>query len=260
MLKKHPLKTSAALAVLMAGSCLAQTGPTASFDVASVRASPGPLVGNSSGRAQPEISGGSLILHNEPLLFLIEWAYDLSQVQLEAPSWMTGIEPRFDITAKTNGNPSETQMRVMLRKLLADRLGVKTHTESRNMQVFALTLAKGGPKFQESTGDGQFSLQRSNNFVLTAHNARMADLAQGISGEAGRVVIDETGLPGRYEIHMDLAPYIQRAAEGGNGGQLDVQSIMFTGLQEILGLKLDPRKAHVDIMVFDQAEKIPTEN
>jgi uncharacterized protein (TIGR03435 family) len=241
-------------------ACLAQTAAEPAFDVASVRASPGPLVGNASGRAQPEISGGSLILHNEPLLFLIEWAYDLSPVQLEAPSWMTGVEPRFDITAKANGPATETQMRVMLRKLLADRLGVKTHTDSRSMQVYALTLAKGGPKFQESTGSGQFSLQRSNSFVLTAHNARMADLAQGISGEAGRVVVDETGLQGRYEIHMDLAPYIQRAADGGNGGQLDVQSIMFTGLQEILGLKLEPKKANVDILVIDHAEKVPTEN
>ncbi len=61
-------------------------------------------------------------------------------------------DPRFEITAKASGSPNETQMRVMLRKLLADRLGLKTHTDSRNMQVFALTLAKGGPKFQESTG------------------------------------------------------------------------------------------------------------
>ncbi len=88
----------------------------------------------------------------------------------------------------------------------------------------------------------------------------MADLAQGLGGEAGRVVVDETGLKGRYEIHLDLAPYIQRAADGGNGGQLDVQSIMFTGLQEILGLKLEPRIENVNILVIDHAEKTPTEN
>lgn len=247
------------LALAASAACFAQTAQVPSFEVASVRANTG-QVGDRPGRAMPEISGNSLVLRDEPLLFLIEWAYDLSPVQMECPSWITPFDPRFDITAKANSPANETQMRVMLQKLLADRLGLKTHTESRNMQVFALTLAKGGPKFQEATGGGQFALQRTNNFVLTAHNARMADLAQGLSGEAGRVVVDETGLKGRYEIHMDLGPYIQRAAEGGNGGQLDVQSIMFTGLQDLLGLKLEPKKTNVDILVIDHAEKIPTEN
>lgn len=247
------------LLLVGAAACFAQTAAEPAFDVASVRANTDPG-GDRPGRPIPEISGGTLIFHNEPLLFLIEWAYDLPQVQVEAPSWMTMVDPRFEITAKATGSPSETQMRLMLRKLLADRLGLKTHTDSRSMQVYALTLAKGGPKFQEATGNGQFSLARSNNFVLTAHNARMADLAQGLSGEAGRVVVDETGLKGRYEIHMDLGPYIQRAADGGNAGQLDVQSIMFTGLQDLLGLKLEPRKENVDVLVIDHAEKVPTEN
>jgi uncharacterized protein (TIGR03435 family) len=259
MPKKYRLKTSAALAVLMAARCFAQTVAEPAFDVASVRANTDPG-GDRPGRPIPEISGGTLIFHNEPLFLLIEWAYDLPPLQIEAPSWITMVDPRFEITAKTGGDPGETQMRIMLRRLLADRLGLKTHTESRNMQVYALTLAKGGPKFQASTDEGPFILQRTNNFVLNAHRARMADLAQGFSGEVGRPVVDETGLPGRYEIHIDFAPYIQRTADGGNGGQLDVQSIMFTGLQEILGLKLEPRKENVNILVIDHAEKIPTEN
>jgi uncharacterized protein (TIGR03435 family) len=242
------------LAVLAIITAFAQP-PEPSFEVASVRpntSSPG----DRPGRAIPEMSATSLIMRNTPLLFLIEWAYDLPNVQIESPGWM--MDAYFDISAKSSASANEIQMRLMLRKLLADRLALKTHIESRNMPVYALTLAKGGPKFQESTADGQFSLERSNSFVLTAHHARMRDLAQGISSEGGRVVVDETGLSGRYEIRMDLSPYIQKAAEGG--GQLDVNSIMFTGLQEILGLKLEPKKADIDILVIDHAEKVPTEN
>ena len=247
------------VAVAMAGFslCSAQQVSEPGFEVASVRVNHDPLMGR-PGRANPEISGSTLVLRNEPLLFLIEWAYDLPTAQIEGPPWM--MEALFDITAKAAGPATETQMRLMLRKLLVERLGLKTHTDSRNMSVFALTVAKGGPKFQEATGEGLFSLERSNSSMLIAHHARMRDLAQGISGEAGKVVVDETGLPGRYEIRLNLAAYIQRAADGGGGGQLDVASIMFTGLQEILGLKLEPRKENVDVLVIDHAEKVPTEN
>lgn len=252
---RHVILRITALGALAAATALAQPAPEPSFEVASVRVNTS-SPGDRPGRAIPEMSPTSLILRNTPLLFLIEWAWDLPNIQIESPSWM--MDTYFDISAKSSAAANETQMRLMLRRLLADRLALKTHIESRNMPVYALTLAKGGPKFQESTAEGQFSLERSNNFVLSAHHARMRDLAQGISSEGGRVVVDETGLPGHYEIRMDLSPYIQRAAEGG--GQLDVNAIMFTGLQEILGLKLEPKKADVDILVIDHAEKVPTEN
>ena len=245
------------LAISGVSLCSAQQVPELAFEVASVRANTGPI-GDQPGRPTPELSGGTLVIRNEPLLYLIEWAYDLPRTQIDGPAWL--MEALFDIAAKTGSPANETQMRLMLRRLLAERVGLKTHTESRNMSVFALTVAKGGPKFQEATTDGQFSMDRTNSFVLSAHHARMLDLAQGISSEAGKVVVDETGLPGRYEIRLDLAPYVQRAADGSPGQQLDTASIMFTGLQEILGLKLEPRKANVDVLVIDHAEKTPTEN
>ena len=103
-------------------------------------------------------------------------------------------------------------------------------------------------------------LERTNPVILNAHHARMTDLAQGISAEIGRPVIDETGLQGRYEIHMDVSPYLMQPAAGDNGGELDVIGILFTGLQDLLGLKLEARKQSVDVVVIDHAEKTPTEN
>jgi uncharacterized protein (TIGR03435 family) len=60
---------------------------------------------------------------------------------------------------------------------------------------------------------------------------------------------------------MDLSPYATRAANGGtNPGQFDMTSILFTGLQDLLGLKLEARKESVDVLVIDHVEKMPSEN
>jgi len=94
--------------------------------------------------------------------------------------------------------------------------------------------------------------------VLNAHHARMLDLAQGISGEIGRPVVDATGLTGRYEIHMDLSPYwcgsrAKRRRTVGHDGHF------VYGFQDLLGLKLESRKESVEVLVIDHAEKAPTE-
>ena len=221
-----------------------------SFDVASIR--PNPEVVPSEIHTSP----GSLVIRNQPFIFLVQWAYDVPRVQIDGPVWFR--DACFDISAKSAGPADETQLRLMLQKLLADRFGLKLHKEARVMPIYAMTLAKGGPKFQEAASEGTFVLERANPVILNAHHARMVDLAQGISGEIGRPVVDETGLKGHYEIHMDVTPYVSRAS--GSEGQLDVTGILFTGLQELLGLKLESRKESVDVLAIDHAEKMPTEN
>lgn len=225
--------------------------PAPAFDVASIHANP------RIERQEIQVSPGALLLRNQPLFFLVEWAWDVTPAQIDAPAWF--MESCFDIVAKTAAPADETQMRLMLQRLLSDRFGLKLHTEARVMQVYAMTLAKGGPKFQESPTEGTFVIERTNPIVLNAHHARMSDLAQGISGEIGRPVVDATGLKGRYEIHMDVSPYVA-AANAADAGKLDVMGILFTGLQDLLGLKLESRKQSVDVLVIDHAEKSPSEN
>lgn len=243
-------------AIVAAGCTLAASQaqtPAPSFEAASIHAS--------LGTARPEIQvlPGSLVLRNQPLLFLVQWAYDVPVPQVDYPAWLAG--DRFDVVAKAAVPAGETQLRLMLQTLLADRFGLKLHKEPRVMQVYAMTLAKGGPKFQVSPSEGTFALDQTGGFLLLAHHARMADLAQGIAAEIGRPVTDETGLKGRFEIRMDLAPYATRAADGATTpGQFDMTSILFNGLQDLLGLKLESRKQSVDMLVIDHAEKSPTEN
>ena len=245
------------LICLFAGAlCFAQAPPTA-FEVASIRP-PGVRPAVCERRADcVDILPGTLTIRGESLRFLIRWAYDLPPVQVEAPDWLA--ETRFDIVAKTAVPVSETRVRQMLQTLLADRFGLKTQTESRITQCYVMTLAKGGPKFQESQTEGAFVLDRASPVVLNVQRARMIDLAHGIAGEIGRPVIDATGLTGRYDIRMDISPYLIRNG-GATDGQIDVMSILFTGLRDLLGLQLDSRKQSVDILVVDHIEKSPTEN
>jgi len=90
----------------------------------------------------------------QTFFFLVRWAYDVTPAQIDSPpSWFG--ENRFDIVAKAGTAADETQLRLMLRALLADRFGLKLHTESRMVQSYAITVAKGGPKFHESPTEGR---------------------------------------------------------------------------------------------------------
>lgn len=207
-----------------------------------------------------EITSGALTMRNQALLYLIEWAYDVPRVEIEGPSWLR--EVWFDVQAKTGHAATETELRLMLRKLLADRFGLKLYKESRVMPAYALALTKDGPKFQEAATDGSFVMEGTNSLMLLAHHARMTDLAEGIGDQIGRPVVDQTGLTGQYEIRLNLGPYVTKMArdENGNPVQVDMMSLLFTGLQEELGLKLESKKLPVDILVIDHAENSPTEN
>jgi uncharacterized protein (TIGR03435 family) len=238
------------IALFICAGCFAQSAPPA-FETASIR--PNPRVE----RQDAQVSPGTLVMRNQPLFFLVQWAWDVTPAQIDAPPWFS--DACFDIVAKASGPADETQMRLMLQTLLSDRFGLRLHKEARVMPIYAITLAKGGPKFQESATEGSFILERNNPVILNAHHARMSDLAQGISAEVKRPVVDDTGLTGRYEIHMDLSAYLNRTGGAGDG-QLDLMSILFTGFQDLLGLKLESRKQSVDVLVIDHAEKTPTEN
>jgi uncharacterized protein (TIGR03435 family) len=248
--------TVPSLAFFLCFDCLAQSPAPPKFDVASIK----PAVGG----IRPDIktSPGSLTIRNQSLLYLIQWAFDTPPFEINGPDWLN--DTRFDVIAKADGGGGDSKLRLMLRALLAERFGLKVHSEQKEMQVYGLTLAKGGPKFQESTDEGppEF-VNGGDRGTLVAHRVTMKDLAAQISEPLRRPVIDETGLKGRYEIRIDVTAYMQGAAGGGDGhseGQIDVMSVLFTALQQQLGVKLDSKKENVDILAVDHAEKTPTEN
>jgi uncharacterized protein (TIGR03435 family) len=256
------MKTAAQFVIplLISFTCVAQSPASRiAFDAASVR--PSATAGNEDPHI--ETSPGSLIIRGMSLKFCISWAYSMPPYQVDGPAWLK--DAGFDISAKAAQPVDDDHLRLMLRTLLAERFGVKVHSEQKEMQLYALTVSKGGIKFQESATEGPLSHSRDRDGTNILQRASMNELAQELSGPLKRPVIDATGLKGRYDFRINTLPYVEAAASvnGGKGDQvsdLDLAAILVTALQNELGLKLESRRDKADILVVDHAEKTPTEN
>jgi bla regulator protein blaR1 len=240
-------------------------------------------------------SGSRYIRLNDPSRFsatnipaknLIQFAYHVHPFQISGgPGW---IESQgYDIEAKVDDTvakdlqklPPEQRMdqfRLMLRSLLADRFNLKLSPDTKEMPVFALVVAKDGTKLT-ATADTPSNEQRFPGMLispgkLTAREAPINFLAEAL-GEmpelGGRLVLDETGLKGRYDFTLEWAAERPASPAGAPAGdQLSGNAppppdpsapSIFTGIQEQLGLKLEPTKGPVEILAIDRIEK-PSEN
>jgi uncharacterized protein (TIGR03435 family) len=137
----------------------------------------------------------------------------------------------------------------MLQNLLAERFRLECHFETRQVQAYALALAKGGSKMRAVEGSG--SDTNSHGGHLEATRGTMDRFAGLLSRYTGRMVLNETGLSGGYAFTLDWTP--ENSAEGTGPS-------LFTALQEQLGLKLEGKKAPVEVLVVDRMERTPTEN
>jgi len=252
--------TSQRLIIFASFTCLAQSqSSTAStqppaFEVASVRLA----AVERSARPDFRTSPDSLTILGLSLRNCIQIAYEMQETQLSGPDWLNDV--RLDIVAKAAGPVDDKQLRLMLRPLLAERLGLKVHIERKEISVYALTLAKGGPKFSESTTEGP-PVFRPDKGAQNGQHIAMSDLAMFLSKLAGRPLIDATELKGRYDIRIDLTPYAAAAvSDGSPQDTMDIISALFTAVQKQLGLEIKARKDQVDVLVVDHAERTPTEN
>ena len=253
---------------LPAAAQLAHNGPAANiararelqpYDVVSIRQN---LTDSHDGHINID-DHGLFTVTNMPLFWIIEFAYDVKQDQIANLPDSIG-DARFDITAKIlppgAAPPPEhpdADMQAMIILLLQDRFHLKAHIEPRIKPVYDLVVAKGGPKVKLSQDDLHANGWNINGAdtkkVLTCKDARMSDLADALSDEAGRKVIDKTGLAGHADITLKWSDEIAMQQGGA-----DVVSI-FTAVEDQLGLKLQPSKGPVDTLVIDHVE-MPTEN
>jgi uncharacterized protein (TIGR03435 family) len=181
------------------------------------------------------------------------------------PKWMDST--RFDIEAKMDSatvdrlkalppEQGKQQMQSMFQQLLTDRFQLKTHWETRELPVYALVVAnpKNGPTL-EKTKDPNHSGTSAGNGQLQANGATLADIAQVMtqeaSGELGRVVIDKTGIEGKYDIRLKWTPEMSSAPE--SSAPPPTGPSIFTAVQEQLGLKLESTKGPVQVLVIDSA-------
>jgi uncharacterized protein (TIGR03435 family) len=236
------------------------------FDVVSIKPSD-PLSNNMHVGISP---GGSFEASGVNLMSLISQAYDVRGFQIVGGAgWMNN--DKYTILTKDEAQgPSEKDLSGMsdaqrkefrdrllakLQILMADRFQLKIHRDTKEMPIYALTLAKGGLKMQSSPDDGRnetsINMSRSDDAKssVTGKRVPLESLARFLSNQVSRTVVDQTALTGKYDFRLLFSPDL---------GDATGPSI-FTAVQEQLGLKLDSTKGPVEVLVIDSAQK-PTEN
>jgi uncharacterized protein (TIGR03435 family) len=238
------------LAVFLAIAAHAQQPPAGrvEFEVASVKAGD-PLDPSSSARTTP----GGLEMRNSTLKTLVLGAYGLNEYQLEGgPKWLDS--DRFTINAKLPAGVPRDQIPRMMQALLAERFHLEFHRVTKTLPEFALVIAKGGPKLPEASEDDR-NRQRSSqgDRQIKGFGMPISSLASMLISAVSAPVIDRTGLEGRYNFSLAFAPL------SGTPKEDEPLPTIFAVLQEQLGLKLEPIKGPVEVLVIDRAEK-PAEN
>jgi uncharacterized protein (TIGR03435 family) len=184
------------------------------------------------------------------LKLLIARAYGVAEAQIEGgPGWMDA--ERYDIAAKADTplEMSREEVRPCLQALLAERFQLAVHRKSKQGAVYSLMIAKNAPSLNPHSEPGRPGVSVSSDsgtVTITATKTTMPRLAEYLSSQAGRPVIDNTGLKGEYDFRVEWAT---DEAPGSS------RPSMFTALQEQLGLKLNATKGTIEVILVDRAER-----
>ena len=247
---------------------------TPAFEVASIKV-------NNSGSENFGFSvkpGGVVIATNVTIRQIIRYAYSMQNSKVEGgPDWLDTV--RYDITAKAAEAATADQMTFMFRPLLADRFKLVMHIDARDTPIFALVRARAdgrlGPQLRASSvmdcdatraaqargaalaaGDGRpICAGRAQAGAIIAGAVSMDELARNTSRMAGRVVVDRTGLQGRYDFELKFNPDGELTAAPAADRPPNALPSFFVALEEQLGLKLEPQRAPVDVLIIDSIQR-----
>jgi len=199
--------------------------------------------------------GRHVTLENETVEMLIWAGNNVHKSQIAGlPDWAKTERWTVDGLANVDGEPDVVQLQTLVRKVLAERFGLKLHREQREMAVYALTVAKGGSKLTVNTSDpnGE-SDERGRHGVgwqmYQYTNTSIAEFVLEMLWAVDRPIVDQTGLKGRYDFQLKWLTDENHAADP------DAPPGLFTAVQEQLGLKLEPVKAKADVLVVDKVER-----
>jgi uncharacterized protein (TIGR03435 family) len=217
--------------------------------------------------------GEDVTTSNTSLSWLITMAYSMHANQvIGVPGWFDS--ERFDVLGRpdTPGQPSRDQLKIMFKKLLAERFQLKFHLEKRELPAYTITVLKAGPKFSASTADPNtglgvgFGLAPGGGMTFIVRNAPFASVANALQGNLlDRPVVDLTGLTGKYDFSVKFTPDPSQLAKvgpippGANATDPDAPPDIYAAFQQQLGLKLEATKTAVDVMVIEKIEK-PSDN
>lgn len=205
----------------------------------------------------------TLVATNVPVKDLLQDAFGVRRSLIFGlPGWAENA--RYDINAKVlDATPDQLkkltreQRRDMMRMLCEERLGLKWHFESRTLPAYELVVAKDGPKIKPTTANDDNSGTSMNNTDLTVTNIPLSIFTTILSNELERPVVDRTGLTGRFDFKLKWTREQDTPADKGQDS--DAPPPLFTAVQEQLGLKLQPGKDSVQVLVVDSISQ-PAEN
>ena len=230
------------------------------FEVATIK----PSKPNTPGKTT-DFEGRHFTMVNYNMNDLLSDAYGMHTKQIfGAPAWFDTELYDIDGVPDVPGEPNDKQAGMMLQKLLADRFALKFHLEQRELSVFAITVAKGGPRMTVSAaGQGnedEFSFRKLGD--LTAANITMDEFATEMQGSVtDRPVVDRTGLKDRYDFKLRWTPDDSQFAQFRSAGvqqrktdKPSNQPALKDAIQQQIGLRMDAVKAMVDVIVIDHVE------
>jgi uncharacterized protein (TIGR03435 family) len=261
------------LVVLMLAAVMqSPTPPAPAFEVASIKV-------NNSGSdnfgftARP---GGVMVATNVTARQIVTYSYSMQNSRVAGgPDWLDTV--RYDITAKASEAATPDQMLLMFRTLLADRFKLVMHVDARDTAIFSLVPARPdgrlGPQLRASAtvdcdaaraaqargatiaaSDGRpICGGRTRAGFITAGAVSMDELARNLSRLVGRAIANRTGLQGRYDFDLKFTPEGEITATADRGP--DTMPSLFVALEEQLGLKLEPQRAPVDVVVIDSIQR-----
>ena len=220
---------------------------------------------------------------NVGLKQIIQNAYGLKMPDMISglPGWADSAA--FDIEAKMDAEtvaalktmPKEQageQQRQMMQAMLADRFKLRVHHETKELPIYSLVIAKGGFKLKDADpnntypdgikgpeGNSRPGMMRMSRGKLTAQAIGMAQLATNLSMQVRQLVVDNTGLTGKYDLTLQWTPDDMSSGHEDSATTMDSGPTIYTALQEQLGLRLDSIKGPVETVVVDHVE-MPSEN
>ncbi len=242
-----------AVVALSAVGAAAQSAGDVSVEVAVVRPHPPAIMHNNFSFAKNRFE-----LEDQPLLKMIAFAYSLNPRQIVgAAGWVS--DDHWDMSGKTNLTEDATlgQEQAIIRQLLVERFGLEFHKERRELAAYALEVVKGQPKLAVAADAAAQPLEWTDGHGwVRTESFRSSSMEYFLTFKRvfmDRPLIDRTGLTGRYDFKLTYSD-----ANAPNT-DADAPPPMFTAMKEELGLKFEPVKAQVDVMVIDHIGK-PTAN
>jgi len=246
------MRLTATLLLFVCATFAQKAEDSLTFEVASVKPHTADTPGQPPRTAQDQ---GRIVMSNRLLRSMIIEAFGIRNFQLEHPAWMD--QNRYDIVAKIPEGATKEQQRIMMRNLLTERFQLQVRRETRNLAALALVPGKGEPKLtrNDAPPDPDAGIKQSvRNGIITdtARQQSMAKLVTWLTGALDRPVLNETGLDGNFDFSMSWSVDTATA-------DTDLHDALISAVQQ-LGLKLESRKAPVEVLIVVSALKVPLEN